>query len=102
MKPRFAPGEEVAVRLAFPAGHIRTPVYVRGQRGIIERLCGEFANPEALAYGKDGLPKQPLYRVRFPQAKLWPDYKGPPGDHVEVEIYDHWLEPVGASEGAAP
>jgi hypothetical protein len=91
---RFAPGDEVAVRLAFPPGHIRTPVYVRGHRGRIERLCGLFGNPETLAYGGDGLPKRPLYRVRFRAAELWPDYAGQAGDHVEVEIYEHWLEPA--------
>jgi Nitrile hydratase beta subunit, C-terminal len=95
MSPRFAAGDAVAVRLAFPSGHVRTPVYVRGRRGVIERVCGEFRNPESLAYGGDGLPKRTLYRVRFGQAELWPDYAGSAEDHVEVEIYEHWLEPAG-------
>jgi nitrile hydratase subunit beta len=99
MSARFAPGDEVAVRLAFPVGHIRTPVYVRGHRGLIERICGVFGNPESLAYGGDGLPKQPLYRVRFGQSELWPDYAGAARDHIEVEIYEHWLEPVAAGSG---
>jgi nitrile hydratase len=94
MTARFAPGDAVAVRLAFPAGHIRTPVYVRGHRGIVERLCGSFRNPESLAYRGDGLPEQPLYRVRFRQRELWPDYAGAASDHVEVEIYENWLEPA--------
>jgi len=94
LSARFAVGDQVAVKLAFPPGHIRTPVYVRGHRGRIERLCGVFGNPETLAYGGDGLPKQPLYRVRFPANRLWPDYRGEPRDLIEVEIYEHWLEPV--------
>jgi nitrile hydratase len=73
-------------------GHVRTPYYIRGKRGVIERLCGAFANPEELAYGRPGLPAQPLYRVRFLQRDVWPDYGGPPADVVEVEIYQHWLE----------
>jgi nitrile hydratase subunit beta len=91
---RFAPGEYVSVRQAHPPGHIRTPFYVRGKTGTVERLCGSFRNPEELAYARDGLPKQPLYRIRFRQAELWPDYSGPVGDSVDVEIYEHWLEPA--------
>ena len=92
MSPRFAPGDRVAVRRGEPPGHVRTPYYVRGAVGVVERVCGPFANPEELAYGRDGLPARPLYRVRFRQADLWPGYSGPPADCVEVEIYEHWLE----------
>ncbi len=89
--PRFRTGDAVTVREAYPIGHVRTPFYVRGKRGVIERLCGAFANPEELAYVRSGLPAQPLYRVRFLQHDVWPDYAGPPGDVLEVEIYQHWL-----------
>jgi hypothetical protein len=92
LAPRFAPGARVCVRRADPPGHLRTPWYVRGHVGEIERLCGAFANPEELAYNRPGLPKQPLYRVRFRQAELWPDYGGSAEDTIEVEIYQHWLE----------
>ncbi len=97
--PRFAPGTRVRVRFADPPGHLRTPWYVRGQDGIIERLCGAYPNPEELAYNRPGTPAQPLYRVRFRQRELWPDYLGPAADTVEVEIYQHWLEPAGAGRG---
>jgi len=96
LAPRFAPGDAVAVRRADAPGHIRTPWYVRGRKGEVERLCGAFANPEELAYNRPGLPAQPLYRVRFRQRDLWPDYSGPAGDTIEVEIYQHWLEPASA------
>jgi nitrile hydratase len=91
---RFATGAGVAVRSSESPGHIRTPYYVRGHRGVIERVCGPFANPEERAYGRDGLPARPLYRVRFRQVDVWPDYAGSPADCVEVEIYEHWLEPA--------
>ena len=94
MTPRFQPGARVTVRRADPPGHIRTPWYIRGQTGEIERLCGAFPNPEELAYNRPGTPPQPLYRVRFRQRELWADYKGAPGDTIEVEIYQHWLEPA--------
>ena len=90
--PRFEKGERVRVRKSAPLGHIRTPFYIRGQVGEIERLCGCFPNPEELAQMRSGLPAQPLYRVRFKQKDVWPDYRGADADVVEVEIYQHWLE----------
>jgi nitrile hydratase len=95
IEPRFRPGDAVHVRYADPPGHIRTPWYIRGQSGVIERLCGSYGNPEELAFNRSGLPRQPLYRVRFRQRDLWPDYRGTAQDTVEVEIYQHWLEPGG-------
>jgi nitrile hydratase len=89
---RFQTGDRVKVIKAAPLGHVRTPWYIRGQVGVIERFCGKFGNPEELAYARSGEPKQPLYRVRFVQKDVWPDYKGKPQDVVEVEIFQHWLE----------
>ena len=91
---RFSPGTRVRVRRADPPGHVRTPWYIRGRSGAVERLCGAFANPEELAYNRSGLPAQPLYRVRFSQRDLWPDYQGAATDTIEIEIYQHWLEPA--------
>ena len=98
MKPRFRIGDSVAVRAAYPLGHVRTPYYIRGKLGTIERICGEFANPEELAFGRDGLPRRPLYRVRFRQRGVWPDYAGAREDTVDIEIFEHWLEPAPAGE----
>jgi len=93
---RFLPGDSVTVRWAFPPGHIRTPYYIRGKSGEITRVLDSFANPEELAFGRDGLPAQPLYRVRFAQNRVWPDYSGMVGDTIDVELYEHWLEPEEA------
>lgn len=91
--PRFAPGETVHVIADFErTGHIRTPWYCRDKTGVVERICGAFGNPEDLAFGGDGMPAQPLYRVRFRQADLWDGYGGPANDSVEIEIFEHWLE----------
>ena len=90
--PVFDLGQKVRVRRTAPLGHIRTPFYIRGCVGEIERLCGSFPNPEELAQMRDGLPAQPLYRVRFRQKDVWPDYAGPASDTVDIEIYQHWLE----------
>ena len=91
---RFRTGDRVTVRWADVPGHIRTPWYIRGRTGVIERLCGAYPNPEELAYARSGLPARPLYRVRFAQAAVWPDYAGSAADTLDVEIYEHWLEPA--------
>lgn len=90
--PIFRPGDRVRVRKAYPLGHIRTPFYIRGHAGVIERVCGSFGNPEELAQMRSGEPRQPLYRVRFLQKDVWPGYRGNGEDVVEVEIFQHWLE----------
>ena len=88
---RFSVGDRVVIKRSYPPGHRRTPFYIRGKQGVIERICGEYANPEELGYGFDGLPKKRLYRVRFRQNDLWADYAGDSGDTVDVDVYEHWL-----------
>ncbi len=94
MEPKFRAGDRVTVRAAYPIGHVRAPYYIRGKSGVIERYCGAYANPEELAYARPGIPKQPLYRVRFRQFEVWQDYQGAQSDTVDVEIYQHWLTSV--------
>lgn len=91
---RFNVGDRVVIKRAFPPGHRRTPYYIRGKEGVIERICGAFPNPEEVAYGFDGEPAKVLYRVRFKQNHVWPDYKGPARDIIEMEIFEHWLVPA--------
>ena len=91
---RFKVGDHVVIKRSFPPGHRRTPYYIRGKRGVIERICGAYPNPEELAYGFDGEPAKVLYRVRFEQKHVWPDYKGPARDIIEMEIFEHWLMPA--------
>ena len=93
MSARFAVGDPVLVRAAFPPGHVRTPFYLRGRTGIVETVAGHFPNPEELAYGRSGRPPVALYRVRFRQVDLWSDYGGPPRDDAIADIFEHWLEP---------
>ncbi len=92
--PRFAPGDAVVIRDNHTPGHVRIPFFVRHQQAIIERYCGAFRNPEDLAYGERNGPVVDLYRVHIEQRAIWPDYSGAAHDTLEIEVYDHWLDPA--------
>jgi hypothetical protein len=92
--PQYASGQHVRVRKVDAPGHIRTPHYIRGKAGVIERFVGYFKNPEELAYGRNGQPLRALYRVRFVQSDVWPDYEGARGDTLDIDLYEHWLQPA--------
>ena len=98
MTAKLKAGDAVRIAPFNPPGHRRTPFYIRGKQGVIERVCGEFPNPEELGHGFDGLPKKQLYRVRFRQQDLWSNSKGGADDTVDVDVYEHWLLPVSGSK----
>ena len=78
---RFEPGQRVRVAARDHRGHHRTPGYLTGRVGTVERYQGSFTNPETRAYGETGLPEKALYLVRFEN-----------GHVVSADIFDHWLE----------
>ena len=92
--PVFRPGQSVKVKSGSAPGHVRTPWYLRGKTGVVERVCGAFANPEELAYGRDGRPERVLYRVRFSMHEIWGNGGA---DTIDAEIFEHWLEPTNAA-----
>lgn len=93
MAAKFKPGNRVRIRVGSPPGHFRTPAYIQGKTGWVEAIHGAFRNPESLAYGGDGLPKQFLYLVRFDQTQVWEKYEALQ-DQLFIDIYEHWLEPA--------
>lgn len=98
MSGRFAPGDTVRVRNDWPESgpdrvHIRTPHFLRGRLGVVERQLGEFPNPEDLAFSRPASPGM-LYQVKFLQRVLFPDGKGGPADTLAADLYEHWLEPA--------
>lgn len=94
--PHFEPGQRVHVRDDWPETrgrcHIRTPHYLRGETGVVERYLGDFLNPEDLAFARPA-ERRSLYHVRFDARQVWRG-EGGPGDEVMVEIFEHWLEPL--------
>ena len=83
----------VRVKSMMPPGHIRTPAYLRGKTGVVERALGAFGNPEQGAYGHKPEQKN-LLRVRFTMAEVWGEDAENPDDTIDAEIYDHWLEKI--------
>ena len=92
---KYRTGDQVKVRVDSPSHHYRTPTYIQGKTGVVVAICGRFRNPESPGHGGDGLPEQLLYRVEFTQNSVWDRYQGPSGDKILVDIYEHWLDPVG-------
>lgn len=92
----FKNGDIVRVKDLNTVGHVRTPDYLRNKIGRVELVHGFFKDPEKLAYGKPGLPRLPLYLVRFQQKEIWPDYKGGLLDSISADLYEHWLDSVEA------
>ena len=76
-------GTTVRVSTRPHEGHHRTPGYLKGRRGRIEREQGRFRNPETRAYGADGLPALELYLVSFELSGR---------DRVLADVFEHWLE----------
>jgi nitrile hydratase subunit beta len=89
---RFKPGDRVRARNINPRTHTRLPRYVRGHRGIVERLQGCHVFPDAAATGKGEQP-QWLYTVCFGARELWGD-DADPTVTVSVEAFEPYLEPV--------
>lgn len=84
-------GDRVRIRSAWPPGHVRTPSYLRGREGVIERVLDRFRDPERAAYRQEARPLR-LYRVRFSMGELWGDAAERPEDTLDAEVYETWIE----------
>ena len=84
------PGTPVRVSARDHDGHHRTPDYLKGRTGVVERAQPAFTDPETRAYGGEGLPERRVYLVGFDQRELWPGYEGP--DRLYADVFEHWLE----------
>ena len=90
--PKFKLDDKISISRRSSSGHCRTPAYIRGKIGFIERHCGNFRNPEQLADNIKNADIIPLYRCVFKQHDIWDNYEGPETDTLELEIYEHWIE----------
>jgi nitrile hydratase subunit beta len=89
---RFKVGDPVVTRNDHPIGHTRIPRYVRGKRGVVDRLQGVQTFPDTNAHGLGAHP-QMVYSVRFTGAELW-GASTEPGQTLNVDLWEAYLEPA--------
>ena len=90
--PAFSAGDRVRVLDETPPHHHRTPQYIKARRGRVVEFIGAYLNSETRAYGGDGLPQVPMYRVEFDMTELWSEYTESTADKVWIDLYEHWIE----------
>jgi len=88
---RFAVGDAVRMRGAAVDHHTRLPGYVRGRRGMVERVHGAhvFADTHARGLGEQ---PQWLYTVVFDEAELWGGEASRQNLAVSVDAWESYLE----------
>ena len=88
----FAIGQAVRMHAGAVPHHTRLPGYVRGRRGVVERVHGAhvFADAHALGLGEQ---PQWLYTVAFDGAELWPGER-PRGLTVSVDAWEPYMAAV--------
>lgn len=91
-EPRFAIGDAVRMFAGEVPHHTRLPRYVRGKRGVIERVLGVHVFADAHASGRGEQPRW-LYTVAFDASELWPE--GARGAiAVSVDAWEPYMEPA--------
>ncbi len=89
VSPRFAVGDAVVPkRMWQPDVHHRCPRYVRGVRGVIERICGV----EPLAGVRRAEVIEPVYTVRFESPAVWGDRSDEVPFAIHVDMWDSYLD----------
>jgi hypothetical protein len=87
---KFKLGDPVIVAAENPAGNPRTPVYIRGKRGIVGAVHGVLENPK----DHRGL-YQPLYTVRFDLSEVSSCHNQ---DSIWVDVHEEWLTALQPEE----
>lgn len=89
----FAVGDSVRVDDRAPVGHYRVPIYLRGKRGVVAKVLQPAAvDNEAEGYGHNAGQKRHYYSIRFAMNEVWAGYQGQPGDELQIEVFENWLE----------
>jgi nitrile hydratase len=88
-RARYQLGDAVRMYAGEVPHHTRLPRYVRGRRGVIERVHGAHVFADAHATGRGEQPHW-LYTVAFDARDLWPDAQ--PGVRVSVDAWEPYME----------
>ena len=94
MPPRFQVGDAVQVKVRGPEGYNRTPIYLRGKKGVVHDIHGEFVNARGLGYGK-AEDHETLYAVSFNLAYVRGRDPDSSRDTLIVDVFEDWLEEPG-------
>jgi nitrile hydratase len=89
---RFAVGDAVRTYAGEVPHHTRLPRYVRGKRGVIERVHGAHVFADAHATGRGESPHW-LYTVAFDARELWSGDAGAT-QVVSIDAWEPYLEPA--------
>lgn len=87
--PRFAVGDRVRAKDIHPAGHTRLCGYLRGRRGVVERIQPAAVLPDTNAHFLGENP-QHVYAVGFDSHELW----GPDAESFRLyaDLFESYLE----------
>lgn len=89
----FKVGDVVRVAVRAPFGHYRVPTYLRGKRGVVLRVLQPTAvDNEAEGFGHNAGLRRHYYSVVFTMHEVWAGYEGQPGDRLQIEVFESWLE----------
>lgn len=92
--PRFKPGDHVVAKNIHPRTHTRLPRYVRGKRGVVDRVYGAYVLPDRSALG-DPTHLEHVYSVRFDAQELW-GAGAAPRDRLYIDLWESYLDKEGS------
>lgn len=92
VKPRFNVGHQVVTRNMHPTGHTRLARYIRGKRGVVDRVYDAYVFPDTNAHGL-GENSQYCYSVRFDARELWGE-TAERNEVVYVDLWESYLQPA--------
>jgi nitrile hydratase len=93
--PMFNVGDKVRVLSRWPVGHYRVPTYLRGKIARVEAVNERpWINNEEEGFGRNAGGLRHYYRLALAMNRVWPDYRGQPGDGLRIEVFETWLEGI--------
>jgi nitrile hydratase beta subunit len=90
---RYRVGDRVRMYAGAVPHHTRLPGYVRGKRGVVDRVHGVHVFADAHALGRGEQPHW-LYGVVFDGRDLWPGDGSETRLKVGVDAWEPYLEPA--------
>jgi len=87
--PRFAVGDRVRAKDISPEGHTRLVGYLRGRRGVVQRIHPAAVLPDTHAHFEGENP-QHVYAVGFESTEVWGSDAEP--FQLSADLYESYLE----------